>query len=83
MSLNIKDPEAHRLAKELADETGESMTAAVTEALRERLQRVKKRRSKTMTVEEMLAIGKRIRSRIKGEVPDHAAFLYDEKGMPK
>ena len=29
MSLNIKDPEAHKLARELAHETGESMTSAV------------------------------------------------------
>jgi len=27
MSLNIKDPEAHKLAQELARETGESMTS--------------------------------------------------------
>ena len=37
MSLNIKNPEAHRLAKELAKRTGESLTKAVTIALRERL----------------------------------------------
>jgi antitoxin VapB len=36
MSLNIKNPEAYRLAQELAELTGESMTTAVTEALRER-----------------------------------------------
>jgi antitoxin VapB len=37
MSLNIKNPEAHRLARELAEQTGESLTTAVTVALRERL----------------------------------------------
>jgi hypothetical protein len=37
MSLNIKNPEAHELAAELARLTGESMTKAVTEAIRERL----------------------------------------------
>jgi antitoxin VapB len=83
MSLNIKDPEAHVLAKQLAKETGESMTSAVTEALRERLDRVRKRKEKRLTVEEMLAIGRRIRSRIKGPVPDHAELLYDDKGLPK
>ena len=40
MTLNIKDPEAHKLARKLADHTGETMTRAVTEALRERLARV-------------------------------------------
>ncbi len=83
MSLNIKDPEAHRLAQELAVETGETMTSAVKEALRERLIRVRKLRAKKMTVEEMLAIGTRIRARIKGPVPDHGELLYDEKGLPK
>jgi antitoxin VapB len=84
MSLNIKAPEAHRLAKELAEETGETITGAVTEALRERLGRVRKRSSKKkIGVEEMMAIGKRIRSYIKGPVPDHAELLYDDKGLPK
>jgi antitoxin VapB len=34
MSLNIKDPEAHKLAQQLAQESGETMTAVVTIALR-------------------------------------------------
>jgi antitoxin VapB len=34
MALNIKNPEAERLAKEVAAETGESLTAVVTAALR-------------------------------------------------
>ena len=54
MSLNIKDPEAHRLARSLAAETGESMTRAVVEALRERLERVTGRRQAKVTVEEIL-----------------------------
>jgi len=43
MSLNVKDPEAHRLAQARAQETGETLTRAVTEALRERYQRLHKR----------------------------------------
>jgi antitoxin VapB len=43
MALNIKDPEADRLARELAALTGESITAAVTSALRERIDRCKQR----------------------------------------
>ena len=38
MARSIKDPEADRLARELADVTGESLTEAVTNALRQRLQ---------------------------------------------
>jgi antitoxin VapB len=44
MPLNIKDPEAHKLARALQRETGETMTHAVTEALRERLERIRRRR---------------------------------------
>ena len=39
MSLNIKSPEAHALAAELARLTGESMTKRSREAIRERLER--------------------------------------------
>jgi hypothetical protein len=37
--LSIKNSEAHKLAIELAQLTGESLTSAVTRALRERLVR--------------------------------------------
>ena len=39
MALSIKDPEADRLARELAARTGETLTQAVVMALRERLAR--------------------------------------------
>ena len=45
-SLNVKDPEAHRLATAIAQETGETMTRVVTEALRERFERLPNRRGK-------------------------------------
>jgi antitoxin VapB len=41
MALNIKDAAADRLARELAAETGESITTAVTIAVRERLERLR------------------------------------------
>lgn len=37
MALNIKNPEAHRMAQILAEATGESLTEVVTEALRARI----------------------------------------------
>ena len=58
MSLNIKDPEAHRLAQQIARTTAETMTRVVTEALRERLFRLE-RRSARARVEELLAIAER------------------------
>ncbi len=39
MALSIKNPETERLARELARTTGESLTEAVTQALRDRLVR--------------------------------------------
>ena len=41
MSLNIKNPETHRLARDLALLTGETVTEAVTVAVRERLERIR------------------------------------------
>lgn len=83
MTLNIKDPEAHKLAQALARETGETMTDAVTEALRERLERIRRRRKPEVTAAELLAIGRRCASTLKGPAVDHATLLYDERGLPR
>ena len=44
MALSIKNPEADRLARRLADLTGESLTEAVLRAIHERLERESGRR---------------------------------------
>ncbi len=82
MSLNVKDPEAHRLAQAIAQETGETMTRAVTEALRERYERLQRSRAKA-SVEELCAIAKRAASHVKRPYLDHAELLYDRHGLPK
>jgi antitoxin VapB len=41
MALNIKDDQTDRLVRELAAETGETITTAVTVAVRERLERLR------------------------------------------
>jgi antitoxin VapB len=41
MALNIKDERADRLVRELAAETGENLTTAVTVAVTERLERIR------------------------------------------
>jgi len=82
VTLNVKDPEAHRLAAAISQATGETLTRAVTEALRERYERLQHRRGKA-TVEELLAIAKRASSQVKRPYLDHAEFLYDEHGLPK
>ncbi|MGH6933183.1 MAG: type II toxin-antitoxin system VapB family antitoxin [Dongiaceae bacterium] len=83
MSLNIKDREAHELARQLAKETGETMTRAVVEALRERLARKRRHRKASATAKELLDIGQRCAAALKGTAPDHGAMLYDERGLPR
>jgi antitoxin VapB len=53
MVLSIKNEEADRLARQLAATTGETVTAAVVNALRERLEREQTRR--TPSLRERLA----------------------------
>lgn len=84
MSLNIKNEETHRMARELAQLTGENMTVAVNEAIRERLQRVRER-SKEEFVERIMKIGRECAARLKEPYKsiDHGDLLYDENGLPK
>jgi antitoxin VapB len=85
MSLNIKNEETHRLARELASATGESMTVAVSEAIRERLERVRSKNSREGLAEHLLRIGRDCAAHIKEPYKsmDVDELLYDEKGMPK
>ena len=86
MSLNIKNPQAHALAERLANLTGETLTEAVTTALRERLARI----------EHVGAIDEERYRKLKALVEgsrnlwrepylsrDHGDLLYDELGLPK
>lgn len=82
MSLNVKDPEAHRLAQAIAQETGETLTRAVTEALRERYERLHKRDPEALAA-DIRAIAGRAAAHIKRPYLDHAEYLYDEHGLPK
>jgi antitoxin VapB len=82
VSLNIKDPEVHRLAAAISQLTGKSLTGTVREALQERYDKLKSQESKA-TVEDLLAIGRRASKGLKKPYPDHAALLYDEAGLPK
>lgn len=51
--MNIKNPEAQRLAAELATLRGTSITAAVTEALRSQLERERGRKVRSGLAEEL------------------------------
>ena len=85
MSLNIKNEETCRLAAELARLTGETMTGAITVALRDHLERQTRLRGLEARVQRLLAIGQRCATRL-GPGPsavEHGDFLYDERGLPK
>jgi antitoxin VapB len=84
MALSIKSPEADELARQLAATTGESITAAVIVAMRERLHREKQRQAnRQMLIADLMAIA------------DHCASLpvldtrtedeimgWDQNGLP-
>jgi len=84
MTLNIKNEEAHRLARELAQLTGTSLTDAVTEALRERLTRLRGATGGTLA-DRLLAIGRDCAKRLPPAVRsvDHGDLLYDDRGLPR
>ena len=82
--LNIKNPETHRLARELARRKGDSLTGAVTYALREQLAREEAEKPKA-TVEEVMALVRQMNLHLEPLEPgeDPTAFLYDdETGLP-
>ena len=84
MSLNLKNQETHRLAHELAAMSGESLTTAVTVALRERLERLQQSTGGVLS-DRLLKIGKDCAVQLREPFLsiDHADLLYDEKGLPK
>ncbi len=59
MALSVKNDTAERLARQVAAETGESLTEAIIHSLEERLERLKGRRSAPDLVETVLAISRR------------------------
>jgi antitoxin VapB len=80
--LNIKDPETDRLARRLADLTGEKITDAVRIAVGERLDREARNRGKA-SLEELLAIAHSIASQpvVDPRAPEEI-IGYDEHGLP-
>jgi antitoxin VapB len=86
MSLNIKNPEAHALAARLAKKTGETLTDAVTTALRERLERFEQTTGfDEQRYQKLKAIAADCRKHMKEPYlsTEHGDLLYDERGLPK
>ncbi|MBA2775440.1 MAG: type II toxin-antitoxin system VapB family antitoxin [Chloroflexia bacterium] len=84
-ALNIKNEEAVRLVKELADLKGESLTTVVIEAVREKLDRERAPVINDARMQYWLDFGKRVRETADPEwlAKDPFEDLYDELGLPK
>ena len=83
MAFSIKNPEADRLARELAAATGENITEAVTQALRERLIRRRAPQAANPIAARLDEIARRCAA-----MPDRTTETddeilgYDENGLP-
>lgn len=84
MALNIKNEEAQKLARQLSELTGETLTTAVTEAVRERLERVQSARGAGLK-DRLLRIGRDCAAHLQEPYlsADHGDLLYDDKGLPR
>ncbi|HTG59614.1 MAG TPA: type II toxin-antitoxin system VapB family antitoxin [Terriglobia bacterium] len=84
MGLNIKNEETQELARELARLTGESMTAAITKAVRERLDRVRNEHGAGLA-ERLVKIGKdcAVHLREPFRSVDPGELLYNGEGLPR
>lgn len=84
MTMNIKNREAYRLTKELSKLTGESLTTAVTESVRERLDRVRREQGGDLSA-RLLEIGRDCAAHLKEpfRTIDHGEMLYDNHGLPR
>ena len=81
MGMNIKNPVVERLAKELAAETGETVTSAIQIALEERLERLHRERDIAEKKRRIREIVERSGPTPPGVTSDHSD-LYGDDGLP-
>jgi len=83
MALNIRHTETEKLAKAIAARTGETKTEAVTTALKERLEHLKRRRGRKRLADELDEIARHCASLpVRDSRTDDEILGYDENGMP-
>jgi len=83
VALNIKDDNADRLVRELAAETGESITTAVTVAVRERLERLRGAVPREQRLHEIRRISARSAALpVLDERSADEILGYDQRGLP-
>jgi len=84
MALNIKDPRTDTLARELAQTTGETITEAVTVAVKERLERLRAGRRPRRLADELDEIALRCASLpVLDERSEDEILGYDLHGLPR
>jgi len=84
MALSIKNPETERLARQVARETGETLTHAIEQALAERLARLKGRRRKRATIEKLMEIVRRVDALPVLDTRSADEIIgYDADGLPR
>ncbi len=83
MPLSIKDPETERLARSLAERTGETITVATRRAIEERLKRTGAQARKAALLEDMEAMQRRLSALpvLNDRSPDEI-IRYDQNGVP-
>ena len=85
MSLIIDDGEAARVAKRIADLTGEAVSEVVASALKERLDRLERARSEEAFLADIRAISREFQRQAGAHSlssTNHGRLLYDEDGLP-
>jgi len=83
MSLNIKDDGTDRLTRELAAETGETITTAVRVAVRERLERLRGAVPRERRRQQLAQISERSGARLVGDRRSAEEILgYGHDGLP-
>ena len=84
MALSIKSIEVERLARELAEKTGESLTGVIQKALEERLERLKRQRKNQILMGQLREILHRVDQLpvLDPRSPDEI-IGYDENGLPR
>jgi len=83
MALSIKSDEADRLARELAAETGETLTEAVVIALRERLDREHNRHTASMRTRLARLAAEVAALRVADDRTPEEIIGYDDTGLPR
>jgi antitoxin VapB len=83
MALNIRNQETEHLAAAVAKLTGETKTQAVTQALRDRLARLRRERTNRRLADELDEIALHCaRLPVRDSRPPDEIMGYDDKGLP-